>query len=266
MTIIDSHVHIIDDPHYHGGNLSAEELIRKMDAAGVARAIIVQSKSGNGLDSALPADSARRFPHRLIAVSGCDALRPDAAEMIRLRVEKWGARGIRLFWCGWNMNDTRHDPMWATTSELGVPILLAGGGARYEELPRLARRFRNQRFVLDYLVDQDISQGVPAGLLAIADQPNVVFKFFTTYLIDQCAEAKISAPDLFKQLVTVFGAERLMWGSNYPSDHEPRWPYQRIVDATRELLAPHRSTEQERMYSGTAISLWPELGASATLS
>jgi L-fuconolactonase len=259
MQIIDSHVHIIDDPHYHGGNLSADELVQAMDSAGVDKAIIVQSISGNGLDSPLPVESARRYPDRLIAVSGCDALSHDPGDVMRFRITEWGARGIRLFWDGWDQNDRRFDGIWKAACDCDVPILLAGPGAKYEQLPLVVRRFPSLKLVLDYMVEPDLSEGAPARLLLLAGTPNITLKFFATYLFDQCENAGVSAPVLFEQLVSAFGADRMMWGSNYPSDHEPRWPYQRILDVSRALVAPYSASTQERLLSGTAKSLWPEL-------
>jgi L-fuconolactonase len=260
MKIIDTHVHIVDNPDYHGRNLSVEELIEKMDEIGIEKAIIVQSKSGNGLHNAFPAESARTFPGRLIAISGSDALAPDAADVLRFRVTHWGARGIRLFWDGWNQNEARFDPIWAAASELEVPLLFAGPAAEYEQILAVLHRFPKLKIVLDHFSNRDMSGSLPNDLLAIARHPNVVLKFFATYLFDDAEEANVMPHGFFDSLLGAFSSDRMMWGSNYPSSHEPRWPYLRIVEATKELLSRHSSAEQERMFSGTAISLWPELG------
>ena len=260
VKIIDAHVHVLVDNPGYGRNLSVEELIEKLDENSIDKAIIVQSKRGNGLDSPYPVESAKRFPARLIAISGCDALAPDAADLFRFRVTQWGARGIRLFWAGWRQSETRYDPIWAVASELGVPILMAGENAQYTDLVDVLRRFPKLQIVLDYMVDADISDGVPADLQLLADQPNVVLKFFATFLFDQTEKAKVSAQGFFDALVEAFGADRMMWGSNYPSDAEPRWPYPRSIEAVRSLLVRYGEDQQERMMSGTAIALWPELG------
>ena len=56
VKIIDAHVHVLVDNPGYGRNLSVEELIEKLDENSIDKAIIVQSKRGNGLDSPYPVE------------------------------------------------------------------------------------------------------------------------------------------------------------------------------------------------------------------
>lgn len=260
MKIVDTHVHIVvGNPDYHNPrDFPVEDLIARMDEADVAKAVVVQSKSGNGLDNPYPSDSARRFPDRLVAVCGGDLRDADAADTLRARTRDWGARGVRLFCDGLAPGEDRYDPIWMAATDLDVPVLLAGEVA-YDTLPPLLRRFPDLKVVLDHLGKPDLGRGVPTGLARVAEHPNVFLKF-SSYVIDQAEKAALDPEELFTFIVETFGAGRIVWGSNYPSSHEPRWTYQSTVDTARSLIGRYSHEEQEKMFAGTAIALWPDLG------
>lgn len=260
---VDAHVHVVvDNPDYHyPRDFPVEALVERMDAAGVRKAVIVQSKSGNGLDNPYPCAAARRYPGRFVAVCGVQALSDTAGATIRSRVADWGARGVRLFGGSAAMSDPSRDPIWTALCDLDVPVLL-GGQVDFDQATRVLDRFPALRVVLDHLGRPDLGHGLPYGLLRMADRGGVVMKF-TSYVIDEAEKAGAVPADVLAAVIAVFGADRVMWGSNYPSSFEPRWSYQNSIDTAMELLARYPLASRERILGGTAISLWPELGDAA---
>src|ERR1700759_4256610 len=117
MRVVDIHPHIIStdlqkyprDPL--GGNQSVwskerptntEQLLAAMDAAGVAKAAIVQASTCYGFDNSYVADAVAQHPDRFTGVFSVDMLAADAPEKIRY----WVARkltGLRLFTAGSTM-------------------------------------------------------------------------------------------------------------------------------------------------------------------
>jgi L-fuconolactonase len=260
MQIVDTHVHIVlGNPEYHyDRDFSAEDLIGAMDAAKVGKAVLVQSKSGNGLDNPYPLDSARRYPERLVAVCGGDLRDPDAAETLRTRVTAGGARGVRVFCEGLILSDAQYETFWQTAVALGVPVLFAGR-VPLGQMPPLLKRFPGMQVVMDHLGRPPLASGLPAELTRLSDFQNVIVKF-STYVIDEAEKAGLEPKPLFDSVVATFGADRVVWGSNYPSSHEPRWPYEATVKAAKHLVGGFSNHERELMLAANANALWPDLG------
>jgi len=62
------------------------------------------------------------------------------------------------------------------------------------------------------------------------------------------------------ELVQVFGANRIMWSSNYPA-HPKFGGIKERLEESRKALAFLSRTEQDRVFGGTASSLYPSLRA-----
>jgi L-fuconolactonase len=62
---------------------------------------------------------------------------------------------------------------------------------------------------------------------------------------------------IVRQLADCFGAERLMWGSDYPASHEQSYSdWLQLAQASTSKLS---SEETERFLGATALQLWPDL-------
>ena len=56
---------------------------------------------------------------------------------------------------------------------------------------------------------------------------------------------------------TTFGAERLVWGSDYPQTHDRS--YAALVELGRDACAGLPAADRDRFLGGNALRLWPEL-------
>src|SRR5690348_16354618 len=81
---------------YDAPDLAAEDLLGRMDATGVDRAVLVQAFSSYQYDNSYTADAAAAHPDRLASSCVID-LENNAVEMARHWVTERGARAIRLF-------------------------------------------------------------------------------------------------------------------------------------------------------------------------
>jgi predicted TIM-barrel fold metal-dependent hydrolase len=60
-------------------------------------------------------------------------------------------------------------------------------------------------------------------------------------------------------LADVFGATRLVWGSDYPQTHDRS--YAQLVELGRAACAARPHAERDAIMGGNALRLWPALAA-----
>lgn len=278
--IIDIHPHIIsdDERRYPPAPLfgkrsdwsqerpcTVQTLIAAMDAAGVARAAVVHSSTTYGFDNSYVVDGCNQYPGRLAAVGSVDMLAADAPAVIR----NWAARGlvgVRIFTGGSTkdfdpseLDDPRSFPAWDVLGELALPICIQTGPIGLPQVTMLARKFPGVNIILDHLGRPDVLDGPPyaqaASLFALADLPNIYLKL-TPRIFGDVTKGKASAETFFPRVAGVFGANRLAWGSNFPTSPGT---LAEILATARTGLASLGEAEREWIFSGTARRLYPKL-------
>lgn len=162
-----------------------------------------------------------------------------------------------MFWGDLNPNEARFAPIWLAAAELRLPVLLSGE-VTYENLAALIKRYRDVRFVLDHIGRPDLNNGIPAGLKNLVGEENLFLKF-SSYVVEEAENDGMDAGKLLAWLVENFGADKLMWGSNYPSSHEPRWSYSACVETVKSMVKSYEPKQQRQILSETAITVWPAL-------
>jgi predicted TIM-barrel fold metal-dependent hydrolase len=276
MFTIDTHTHIIaaDRRRYplasdaavaeslESQSVSADQLLGEMDVAGVDRALLVQYFGAYRYENAYIADVALERIARFSSVCIIDLLAPDAvATLTKLIVER-GVRGLRMFatepdalW----LDDPRTFPIWDRVRELQVPVIMF---LRTQHLPRLRavlERYRDVPVALDHLAEfRPPAEGdaLSDELLSLSEFPNVYGKL-STVNIYRAKHSGISYAEYFGPLLERFGANRVMWGSNYPNTHDRSYP--EMVALARNALGYLDPTDQELVFGGSALRLWPEL-------
>ncbi len=126
MDVVDTHTHVIspDVTRYPlaplGGRQSdwsrdhpvdIDGLLAGIDAAGIAKAVVVQASTVYGHDNRYVVQAVRAHPDRFGGVYSIDALAPDAVP----RIQHWqdqGLHGFRLFTTGTTMPG--QGDCWAT--------------------------------------------------------------------------------------------------------------------------------------------------------
>ena len=279
-TTIDIHPHIIstDTTRYPmsplGGHqsdwsrtrpVSVEQLVAAMDSSGVQKGAIVQASTCYGHDNSYVADAVARYPERFTGVFSVDVLAPDAAERMREWREK-NLSGMRLFTFGSTMSeqaDWLDDPKsyaaWVSAGELGLSVCLQMSAKAIPQAARMAGRFPDVRIVLDHCARPDLSDGPPyqaaSSLFELARHPNVFLKL-TPRIFAESRRGKAKPESFFPRLVSVFGAERLAWGSNYPSSEGT---LSQLLTVAREVLSCLPAAEQDWIFARTAQVLYPAL-------
>jgi predicted TIM-barrel fold metal-dependent hydrolase len=273
--IIDTHTHVVSPdearyPRLGTGPASsvawlteqpvdAACLLADLDAGGVHGAVVVQPHGAYAYDNRYVAEARRLAPDRLVAVSIIDVAAPDRLEALR----RWAAAGMggtRLF------NIPPADPPWlgaeagaAVVEEaraLGVRLGVCVLPSDLHRVEALLLQAGDVPVALDHCGFADVRDlRSPTGqaLVRLARFPGIRCKVTTTLLHGAGGDPR----DLLEGLCEVFGADRLMWGSDYPQHHER--PYPELVDEARHACSRLSPDEQAAYLGGTALALWPEL-------
>ncbi len=281
-TAIDSHTHVIsaDIARYPrapiGGHQSdwsrerpvdVKQMIAAMDAAGVAKSILVQASTCYGHDSSYVADAIAAHPERFTGVFSADVLAPDAVATMR----HWIARkftGMRLFTTGSTMpgqmdwlDDTRSFPAWDCASEAGISVCLQMTAKALPQVEMLLQRFPRVRVILDHFARPVLDDGPPydkaSSLWALARYDNVFLKA-TPHNFLAARQGKATPASFFRKAVDTFGAARIAWGSNFPA---AEGSLSALLTAARENFASLSPVEQEQILSRTALTLYPALAS-----
>jgi L-fuconolactonase len=271
--VIDTHVHVIAPDEsaypltpmtlsgawYREAPCSAEGLLDAMDASGVARAILVQPLGAYSYDNRYTADSAERHPDRFVGVCCVDPKGEDPVGALSYWVRERGMRGIRLFALSrdascW-LDDPRTFPLWERAAKLDARIVVTILDHQLPRLRAVLERFPDLAVSLDHcgfppLVRDPWPEAAP--LFALAAYPKLHLKV-STHVLD--AAARGGDPRRFvAALVERFGAERLMWGSDFCQTHDRS--YARLVAQGREAFSSLGAEEQALCLGGTAARLW----------
>ncbi|PXA91753.1 amidohydrolase [Caulobacter sp. D4A] len=280
-SVIDIHPHVISDdegrypPAPLFGKRSdwsqerpcvVETLIAAMDEAGVAKAAVVHSSTTYGFDNSYVVDACNRYADRLIAVGSVDVRAPDAVETIKAWTDK-GLAGLRIFTGGstkdfdpTELEDESAYPAWELLGELGLTMCIQTGPVGLPQVRALAERFPNVPIILDHLGRPEVADGPPyadaQSLFDLADLPSIYMKL-TPRIMGDSTKGAATPETWFPKLVEVFGANRLAWGSNFPTSPGT---LSEILDTARQRLATLSPADQEWVFGKTAQTLYPKLG------
>ena len=129
---------------------------------------------------------------------------------------------------------------WDVAEEFGLVIDLevlavGGGGPSVPTIIELARRYPNVRIVLDHLLEPEATEehfGLDERFEKLAHEQNIFFKF-TSINLDEYREADVPAEQVLRRAVDLFGADRIMWGSDIgTSSGTYKEMVQRMLDAS----------------------------------
>ncbi|HVR78720.1 MAG TPA: amidohydrolase family protein [Acidimicrobiia bacterium] len=276
-TVIDAHQHFWDPeaadyPWMNGAYLALRRaygpshLAPLLENNGVTATIVVQARQDLDETNSL-LDLAGTTPWVAGVVGWVDLTSPDVAETIA-RVRD-GDNGDRLVGIRHLVHD-EPDPEWLLRDEvLGGLGVVAEAGLVYDllvrarELPaatEVARRLPGLRLVLDHLAKPSIStqqiEPWASAIGEIAGLPNVTCK--VSGLVTEAEWSAWSQADLMPYVamaVELFGADRLMWGSDWPVCTLAAG-YSEVYDVTTEILSDLVGDELGWILGGCAATTY----------
>jgi predicted TIM-barrel fold metal-dependent hydrolase len=262
--VVDSHMHIWPEalagrefpwppePNPH----PIEDLLPILDDAGVAEAVQV-TPSTLGFDNSYGLAVAERMPDRIAVFGRLDPTAPDPRERLIAWMAHPAALGVRLMLSGARL--TVDGDFLAAAEEMGIPLTVFAPGS-LAGLVEVAHRYPQLHLVVDHL-GLDVYGPEPyrdQPLLAeLVGPSNVRVKI--SGLVETSSEPFPfrDVHDHLARAVELFGAERLIWGSNYPVvlnrcsyAESLRW-----LDACRDIVS---DGDLDAILAGTFDSLVSE--------
>ncbi len=267
--MIDSHVHIISsDPeryplmsafgddagHAQVESFSAEDLLGAQRDCSVEAAVLVQSFAAYAYDNRYAADMAEAHPDRFVFVAGVDPESPELRDQARHWVEERGARGLRALAFSQDLDPESFRPLWQLAADLQTTLCVLAPIANLERLTPLMRDFPSLPVVLDHCGLQSLDSAKPdlgcPSLCALSELPALHLKI-SSRVFDA---SRGSAREAMARLEERFGADRLLWGSDYPASPAPS--YARAIAVAREILADFGAAECDRILAHTSRRLF----------
>ncbi|MGD9810493.1 MAG: amidohydrolase [Sphingobium sp.] len=231
----------------------------------------VQYNSTYKTDNSYLIESADAHPARISAVVILDARDAETPAKLRKLVEQHGVRGIRL--TGYPLKNGSYPWLdspealrtWQEADRLGISIVIMylPGSPSAEALGHIAAlsdRYRNVKIVLDHVgwpgIEGAPGYGLTPAHVALHTHPNVYMKF-TTINLNNLDKGHVPSAEFVRHVVDVFGADHVMWGSDYGNTGGQFSDMaRRAVEATR-LLNP---TERKSVLHDTGRTIFPPPG------
>jgi predicted TIM-barrel fold metal-dependent hydrolase len=237
---------------------SAEDLLRRMDEAGVDRAVLVQAYGVYGYDNRYTADAFAAHRDRLAWVCIIDVEdRPE--EAIQHWVTERGARGVRLFLRnaspGW-LGSAACDDVFAAIQRAGAVAQVLATEDDLGLLLDVARRHPDLPILLDHCAMPDLSGGDDypnaKGLFAFAAAPNASVKL-SDHVFALARDGGSTAARITERLVDRYGAARVQWASDYTIHNRV---YTDCVADAQAACAALPPTDQALFLGDAAAAMW----------
>lgn len=232
---------------HHGPNPIQEipdvsRMLPWMRQANVDGAVAVQKRMIYRYDNSYILDSSDAYPDIFSAVVILDGEDPSTPDTLHRWIDGHGLAGLRLFGgrkpdgsMPW-LDSPQALKCWEVVDGAGLVMNLevlahGGGGPSIPALLSLSDRYPDARIVLDHLLEPEAEGGaddfgLDARYEKLAGRPNIWFKF-TSINLDICQAAGEPASRLLRLAVDMYGADRIMWGSDIGTSSGT---YQGMVD------------------------------------
>ncbi len=249
MKFIESHVHIwtLSDPSFPGhpdrtftpeADRTADDLFAAQDQiGGVDWTVLIQPRFYL-TDNSYLSQAALDRPDKFVVVGRVDPMHVDAAAHLRELMERPGLRGIRVApflapeerW----LDLPSQDPLWETAADTQATIGLLVDWFQIPQAEVMARRHPDVTIVIDHLgrPEWDDPSSLD-NLVVLAEHGNVSVKLSGYPHGTGDPYPYAGAHPFIERTFRAYGAERLMWGSDWPMfvpDTEYRQAFQSAWD------------------------------------
>jgi predicted TIM-barrel fold metal-dependent hydrolase len=228
-------------PYMADMSMPAEVLVRSMDYAGIATAVLQNDKIYGNLAEDF-AQAAKDHPGRFIGLAQVEepyGYHDDQIARLRYQVETLGMRGFyftmtAMFRSSYNPlpDDPAYDPLWREVARLDLPTFWVHAGSSpvgtYDDemrhLAKIVERHPTLRHVLVH--------GVPTGMYADEQEKVALSPVLDGLLKGGAVTAEILYPIQWggrmpypyaraqghiRQLIDRYGPRRFVWGSDMPN-------------------------------------------------
>ena len=260
MVVVDTHCHV--SPYWYE---PVETLLYRMTTNAVDKAVLIQMGQVRIFDNSYLIECLRRFPGRFSAVAVVDTEISDAPEQL----EEWVKQGIE----GIRLRSTLRSPgrdslaIRRKAAELGIVVSSQGtvGEFASPQFEEVIKEFPSLNVIIEHLGGG--GQDTPPydtyrRVLELAQYPNIFMKVPGLGEISQrfvpfrqpFPFEKV--PPLIEMAMDAFGAQRLMWGSDFPPVAGRREGYRNALRLPMEHLHFKTQADKEWVFGKTATTLF----------
>ncbi|MBV8600634.1 MAG: amidohydrolase, partial [Candidatus Eremiobacteraeota bacterium] len=226
-------------------------------AAGVER-IVQVTPSIMGFDNRYAIEGAQRHSDRVVGVIG--RFDPLARDLPR-RLAEFAAQpkivGLRITlfkeWSSW-IREGKLEELFDEAGKLGLRVQLYGPH-QAKEMTAAALRHPKTTFLIDHmaLTRDDVAPFARWNeIVRMADVPNVYMKVSYFPEVSKRPFPFTDTAFYFQKMFERFGADRLIWGSNYPVSSKAS-TYAENVAYMRDTLPFLTETDKEKILGATLL-------------
>jgi predicted TIM-barrel fold metal-dependent hydrolase len=247
-------------PEEMRGGVSIEDYLRKMDAAGIERSLLIAVRAGEPAwqgSFEIPyqqiAQYCDAYPDRFSGLAGVDPTRGvEQLKELDHAVKELGFVGAHFYphWFRMPPDNALCYPIYSRCEELGIPIMMqVGQNLIYQKdvrLPSVAKPILLDQVAIDFpnLVLIGIHIGVPWTDEMIA----MAWKHQNVYIgIDAYAPKHL--PASLKHYMNSYGSHKVMFGTDWP-----------VIDPERAVREMHehefRADSLEKIMRGNAVRVF----------
>ncbi len=207
--------------------ISHEEMLRRMDAAGIEKSFLIAAKVGPighvssyHVPYEMVAEAVNRYPDRFLGLAGLDPTEGMAGvRQLEKGVREYGFIGAHFYphWFELAPDHAKWYPFYAKCVELDVPVQLqVGQSMLYDPNHRL--RSVGRPITLD-AVACDFPElkliGIHVGIPWTEEMIAMAWKHPNVYIGTDAHSPKYW-PDSFKHYINTFGQDKVIFGTDFP--------------------------------------------------
>ena len=267
MKIVDAQVHIwssaVTPPsglHRKVSKLTPEEMLKEMDEAGVAAALLHPPGSWDPIANAYAVEAAKKYPDRFAVLGQFPPNVPENRKLIHGWRNQPGMMGLRWALLSpeqqvW-LRDGTLDWLWPAAEEEGLPIAMMGG-LFLKEFRAIAEKHPHLKLIVDHCGLNRHGQDEAAfihldELVALGRLPNVAVKATGAPHYSTQPYPFRNIQEGLHRIFDAFGPQRFFWGTDIT-----RMPctYRQCVTFFTEELPWLKGKDQE-LVMGRAVCEW----------
>lgn len=247
---------------------TVEKVLAFMDQTGVEGCAGVQYRTAYGEDDSYLLDVASKHLDRIRPVIILDGKKADAPQKLEALVKR-GAVGLRLTgpeekdgsdpW----LNSAPVLDLWKEANSLGTPVALmyqpvvmgTGNEDSLQRIAEIAGTYPKLKIVCDHAgfpVIKDANFGLSGMHATLKEHRNVYYKI-TTMNFDALGKASLGAPEFVRAVVDFYGADHVMWGSDFGNSVGT---YPELVNRALAATAKLNSRERENVLHDTGRAVY----------
>ncbi|HEX2276576.1 MAG TPA: amidohydrolase family protein [Candidatus Tectomicrobia bacterium] len=234
----------------------AQRWVSEMDKYGIDQLVMFTSVPG---DHPSVATAVRAFPERIIGYLMLDPAQPNAPELVREGVQRYGLKGLTLFPAmhHFHASDERLYPLYQAATDLKIPVFVHFGvlkigirdklglpnifDLRYADpidLHKAAIDFPGLPFIIPHFGCGYFREALMLG----AQAPNVYVDTSSSNTWLTYMPSHLDLKTVFAKTLQVFGPQRLLFGTD--SNVFPRGWRQDILHQQMEILRELQTTQE----------------------